>query len=77
MPGSIRSSTTRSGRLAAARVQRRRAVGRAVHGEAGPVEIAGDDLGDGRVVVHHEDPPGRSASARTVRARMRCSCCRV
>ena len=35
------------------------AVARAVDDVSGPVEVPGDDLGDGRVVVDDEDPgPG-------------------
>ena len=55
MPGSIRSRTTRSGRCAAARASAVGAVGGPVHEVSGPVEVAGDDLGDGGVVVDDED----------------------
>ncbi len=51
MPGSIRSSTTRSGRRGVDRGQRRRPVGGQRHLEAGPLQVAADDVADGRVVV--------------------------
>ncbi|CAM5236612.1 hypothetical protein SANTM175S_04926 [Streptomyces antimycoticus] len=35
------------------------AVGGLVHGESGPAEVPGDDLGHGRIVVHDEHAGGR------------------
>ena len=54
MPGSIRSSTTRSGRLRGDRVERARPVGGQRHLELGPLQVAAHDVADGRVVVDDE-----------------------
>ena len=51
MPGSIRSSTTRSGGCRVDRGQRRRPVGGQRHLEAGPLQVAAHDVAHGRVVV--------------------------
>ncbi len=53
MPGSIRSSTTRSGGCGGPG-RGGGAAGGHVDGEARPVQTADDDLGDGGIVVHDE-----------------------
>ena len=70
-PGSIRSSTTASGRSRAAASQGALAVRRHVDPVAGVAEVPGDDVADGRVVVHHEHAVGHPASVATRRRRRR------
>ena len=65
MPGSIRSSTTASGRSARGGLQRTLAVRGEIDPVPGVAEVPGDDVADGRVVVHHEHAVGHPASVTT------------
>ena len=64
MPGSIRSSTTRSGHVAARRVERVATVGHRLDVEPFPLEVPHDDLADRRVVLDHEHVGHRPRSPR-------------
>ena len=66
VPGSIRSSTT--GVRAVARAAASRALSPSaatVDPVAGVAEVPGDDVANGRVVVHHEHAVGHLASVTT------------
>ena len=56
MPGSIRSSTMRSGEIRASASMAAKPSRDPVHDEAGRAQVLRDDLGDRRVVVHDEHP---------------------
>ena len=64
MPGSIRSSTTRSGCSAFERGERGRTVGGERDRVAGALEVAADDVADGWIVVDDEHALPHAASVR-------------
>ena len=62
MPGSITSSTTRSGRHSLGEPQRGMPVGRVPGLHARMPEIVDHDLGDRRIVVDHENTRAHRSS---------------